>query len=1588
MESTNTVPLRDDHQLSVTSSTSSVVGAERSILTHTIPVKWEGFEREQITRFKEAINANKLTFKGYEYDRNILPEAVKVDLSSLWENYPDPNQSTHPDAWLTVSQPVFFAFLDRISARSLGSKPELTYQSVVRRVRAGLTFDALDPRFTLGQIAQFLIEFRRDGVICTPAMCKNLDNALVQGLKFINSAPGIKGTVNNFKGTLPEQYPDDARPFQFLRKLVKECSDTMSRSEGALDWADTDKWRALVRPNTTLKVPVVAEGGKSPHQANNQSKPNNQKRQRNAMSSSSSVSAPPSDGSNSTNSLPCAGCGFLNHSFSDCHKIKDLSIDRSLLNLNPKISFADSARGKYLKAQGYKPTFMKDKVLPAKSFSKKAKNDKGNTCYLHNISSSSNLPCFPMHVSSQNQRKNHKVDCLLDTGADVNYISLNLISILDANKYLITCNDCSTCSGVKDICHSISGLININVNYTNELNQTLTITIKAHVVNNLNYDLIIGLSSIKYFNLILQFPSHFLNLQTTPRCWDFKVGRGCGNTTAAVPRSDTVDDKSVNETSEPGVNYYPLCRECSSQVTDVDTSNRKRHLGEINNDLAPGSSSINNTMPFSLNSLNRSIRSDYEKEDIHEIRDDQMEAIPSEMLGLSNEADNELPTEIHGPPSLQAKLHKLITDYKDIFSRKVRKEPAKLPPFKFSIDEKQWETFRNKTVPRRYDGTKSAALQKIVEQLLELGVIEPSDAAFYSHGFPVPKSTAGAWRLVIDLKNLNKISSTESWPIPNIKQILQRLGTHRASYFAVMDLTMGYHQAPMDPSCQKFTAFRTDTGLYQWNRLAMGLQGAGSYFQRVMSTIVLPRLIHSICELYLDDCIVPGADEDSFIERLEQVFSRFREFGITLHPDKCRFGLPEVEYVGHTINKTGTHFTRSKLDSILDFQEPSTQGDLKSFLGFANWFRDHVHNYHAMAGPLHSLLAKYNRRLRLRWTDATRQCYQNLKLAIHECPQLFFMDDDSPIFLHTDASDYGVGAYLFQVVDGTQRPIAFLSKSLNDRMRRWDTPQKEGYAIFYALDKFDYLLRDRKFTVRTDHANLTRLREDYTSNKKVQRWLTCFQHYDMEFDYIKGSLNVVADTLSRHCLNNFSLRGIKTNLNNQFLTIPPTYTKWISDAHNSTVGHHGLDNTLAKLNVERPNWPDRAKHVRMFIANCPTCQKMDQRRAKVIAHPTTASSYVPNQRIAIDYIERLIPDEAGNTAICVIIDCFTRYIELYPVQSVNAVTSAQCLLDWFTRYGAPSEITHDNGSSFINQTVGELIKLVGSTSKIATAYSKEENPIVERANKEVMRHLRNIIFDENVISTWSIHIPIVRRIMNSSVHSATGFTPASLLFGNSIDIDKGFLFPNKKENNPETSYSVWSEQRLSAHATLLDIARQTLTEKDEVHMKTYPNNRSEFDIDSYVLVEHRQNNLRRGPNSKLLPFLKGPMRVISKLDNIYTLQDIVSMRSYEYHIKNLRVFNFDPNTQNPLTYALKDDGTMYQVDFVSKHRGDPKKNKGQLKFLVHWVGYDEPTWEPWSHVRRNIRLHEYLRTHKTKGIRDLLPKNFDIDTHIFSDEEI
>jgi len=121
---------------------------------------------------------------------------------------------------------------------------------------------------------------------------------------------------------------------------------------------------------------------------------------------------------------------------------------------------------------------------------------------------------------------------------------------------------------------------------------------------------------------------------------------------------------------------------------------------------------------------------------------------------------------------------------------------------------------------------------------------------------------------------------------------------------------------------------------------------------------------------------------------------------------------------------------------------------------------------------LNDALKKTTKFAKLPWTPEMDTAYDTIKKSILESPKLFFLDDRELLFLHTDASDYGIGAYLFQLKQGKEYPISFLSKTLQGAQLRWSTPEKEAYAIFFAITKLEPILRDRVFTLRTDHANL------------------------------------------------------------------------------------------------------------------------------------------------------------------------------------------------------------------------------------------------------------------------------------------------------------------------------------------------------------------------------------------------------------------------------------------------------------------------------------------------------------------------------------
>ena len=900
-----------------------------------------------------------------------------------------------------------------------------------------------------------------------------------------------------------------------------------------------------------------------------------------------------------------------------------------------------------------------------------------------------------------------------------------------------------------------------------------------------------------------------------------------------------------------------------------------------------------------------------------------------------------------GDEELQDGLRGLCTEYHDIFSNNLAANPADLKPFDIKIDKAKWEVPANRGQVRPQSTRKELEIKKAIDGMLSSGVIEISTAPYYSHPVIVQK-TAGSYRCCIDYRNLNACTDAPIFPLPIIPRSFDRIGSHTPDTFGVMDLTSGYHQAPLATAARVLTAFLCFAGLFQFTRVPFGPKGAPSYFQEQMATTVLNGIIHVICEIYLDDCIVFGRGNKEFLERLRVVFQRFRDRGLLLKAKKCKFGVKRLEYVGRVISAEGTSMSKEKIESVLNFPRPKDKTSLQSLLGLANYFRAFVPHHSTIVSPLHRMIEhSAKKKSALIWTEEGKKAFMEIRIAISQCPLLHFVDDVSPIHLYTDASQYGVGGVLFQIVGAVWNPIAFVSKSLTATQLKWATIQTEAYAIFTCCQKLDYLLRDRKFTIHTDHQNLTYMTRNPSS--MVTRWYIALQELDYTIEYVKGSQNTIADALSRLCPNlaELALPSLVLPVDEQNPLVAALEERTPANAeqlealemcHNANVGHGGRDRTIAKLLSLDYNWQYMRQHVATFIRECPCYQKMSALRIPINAHHYVTSSYSPFEVVNIDFIGPY-PDSGY---VLVVVCAFTRWTELYWCANATAACACDALIQQFGRFGTPSMIRSDRGSHFVNNLIKEFLDKTGTPHNLTLAYSKQENSLVERTNKEVNRHLRAFIFQTTDIDNYRSYLPFVQRILNASDHTSTGTSPASLLFGNRIHLDKGILLPTPEVPTTLTNASPMIADMMVFQGNLIQSAALRLRQADEKHMastlasssqSTPTTTPTHFDNDSHVLVQYVH-----GPPTRLHTKWEGPFKVMSSDKSEYTLRNLITKKQVQIHVSRLKQFLYDPAKSDPVDTARRDHMEFF-VEEVLTHHGDPRR-VNTLTFHVKWVGYD------------------------------------------------
>ena len=497
--------------------------------------------------------------------------------------------------------------------------------------------------------------------------------------------------------------------------------------------------------------------------------------------------------------------------------------------------------------------------------------------------------------------------------------------------------------------------------------------------------------------------------------------------------------------------------------------------------------------------------------------------IPSHNIKLINNCNNVTERTEHVLNSLRTshlnyeenkELLNLCSQYSDIFH---------LPDDKLSCTNAlnhQIKTNSNipiNTKSYRFPQCHKEEVNKQINKMLDQDIIQHSISPWSSPIWVVPKKLDASgekkWRVVIDYRKLNDITIGESYPIPQISEILDQLGNSK--YFSTLDLASGFHQIPIASEDADKTAFSIPEGHFQFKRMPFGLKNAPATFQKLMNT-VLSGLQGIHCYVYLDDIVIYSFDLNTHIEKLQKVFDRLRYFNLKLQPDKCEFLRREVNYLGHIITDEGVKPNPEKVKAVRDFPIPRTQKDIKSFLGLISYYRRFIPNFSLIAKPLTSLLKKDAKFV---WNNEQQLAFETLKNKLLSAPILSYPDFTKPFILTCDASNYAISAILSQGEIGKDRPIAFGSRTLNKAELNYSTTEKECLAIVFGTKLFRPYVYGRTFTIVTDHKPLQWLFNCKDPGSRLVRWRLKLEEYSYTIKYKKGKINANADALSRYPVN-------------------------------------------------------------------------------------------------------------------------------------------------------------------------------------------------------------------------------------------------------------------------------------------------------------------------------------------------------------------------------------------------------------------------------------------------------------------------------------
>lgn len=477
--------------------------------------------------------------------------------------------------------------------------------------------------------------------------------------------------------------------------------------------------------------------------------------------------------------------------------------------------------------------------------------------------------------------------------------------------------------------------------------------------------------------------------------------------------------------------------------------------------------------------------------------------------------------------ALQHKKHtdpktKLPTAYHDFLEVFDRERADYLPPLRGpSIDHKielieRDENGRKPEPPwgPLYNMSREEllVLRKTLTDYLGKGFIRVSSSPAAAPVLFVRKP-GGGLRFCCDYRALNRLTKKDRYPLPLIHETLERIG--KAKWFTKLDVIAAFHKIRIAEGDEWLTAFRTRFGLYEWLVTPFGLANAPSTFQRYINW-TLRDYLDDFASAYLDDVLIFSSGTlAEHRTHVGKVLERLRDAGLQLDIDKCEFEVKSTKYLGFIIEAgVGIRMDPEKVKAILDWETPRTVKGVRSFLGFANFYRRFIKGFSEVTAPLSELTHKDRK---FEWNNTADRAFRQLKELFTTAPILVQFDPERETIVEADSSGWAIGGVLSQYdSDGLLRPVAYFSRKNTPAECNYEIHDKELLAIICCLKEWESELTSvERFTIITDHKNLRYFTALRRLTERQMRWAGVLSRYDFTLQYRPGRLAIRPDALSR-----------------------------------------------------------------------------------------------------------------------------------------------------------------------------------------------------------------------------------------------------------------------------------------------------------------------------------------------------------------------------------------------------------------------------------------------------------------------------------------